>query len=519
MRNITAQKYTIPQVMAESHKLNKTAGCSLRSKSKPMEKIIGFFLLAAMGCRQSAAPEAVSARFDAAAKKVSVITTADTILMRLQPMGEASFSALPQPVEDDVYVFVDPDKSFQTFMGIGAALTDASAETFYKLPKAQQTEFLKAHFDTAQGLGYTIARTNINSCDFSSGSYTYVQDGDKALKTFDIAPDKRYKLPFIKEAMAAAGGRLTLFGSPWSPPAWMKDNNNMLHGGKLKQECYDAWALYYTKFIKAYEAEGVPVWGISIQNEPMATQIWESCIYTAEEERDFLKNHLGPVMHREGLQDKKIIVWDHNRDLIYQRAQTYFNDPEASKYIWGIGHHWYEDWSGGTPMFDNVRSVHEAFPDKHILFTEGCAESFDSTRYNAWVLGEEYARSMIHDFNNGMVGFTDWNILLDEKGGPNHVGNFCFAPVHADTRTGKLIYTNSYFYIGHFSKFIKPGAKRIPATASRSALLTTAFRNPDGRVVVVVMNQTGSLIPYKLWINGQAAAVTAYPRSISTLIL
>ena len=484
---------------------------------------IHLFTLAALGfaaCQPSGSTETASgARYDATDKTVQVITTADSSGLRLTPTDTLSFEPLNQPVESQIVVFVDPDKTFQTFHGIGAALTDASAETFFKLPVAEQQAFLKAHFDKKDGLGYTVARTNINSCDFSSGSYTYVKDNDAALSSFDIAPDKKYKIPFIKQAMTAAGGKLDLFASPWSPPAWMKTNNDMLHGGKLKPDMYATWAAYYPKFIKAYEAEGIPVWGISIQNEPMATQIWESCIYTAEEERDFLKNHLGPIMHKEGLKDKKIIVWDHNRDLIYQRAQTYFNDPEAAKYIWGIGFHWYEDWSGGTPMYDNLRRVHEAFPDKHIFFTEGCAESFDSTRYNAWVLGEEYGRSMINDFNNGMVGFTDWNILLDEKGGPNHVGNFCFAPVHADTRTGKLIYTNAYYYIGHFSKYIQPGAKRVIASASRSALITTAFRNPDGKLVVVVMNQTGQQLPYSLWINGKAAETVSLPHSISTLIL
>ncbi len=483
---------------------------------------LGLLVLAA--CNQTSTTEssstsASSAALDVTGKSVAVFTTADSGNMRMQSLGNISFNPMPQPLETQVCVFVDPGKEYQTYMGIGAALTDASAETFYKLPKEAQTEFLNAHFDKVNGIGYSVVRTNINSCDFSSDMYTYVQDGDKELKTFDIAHDKKYKLPFIKEAMAAAGGKLDLFASPWSPPAWMKDNNDMLKGGKLKADSYESWAMYYTKFIKAYEAEGVPVWGISVQNEPMATQIWESCIYTAEEERDFLKNHLGPTMEKEGLKDKKIIVWDHNRDLIYQRAQTYMNDPEAAKYIWGIGFHWYEDWSGGTPMYDNIRRVYEAFPDKNIFFTEGCAESFDSTRYNAWVLGEEYGRSMINDFNNGMVGFTDWNILLDETGGPNHVGNFCFAPVHADKRTGKLIYTNAYYYIGHFSKYIQPGAKRVSAASSRSGLITTAFRNPDGKLVVIVMNQTDKQTNYNLWINGQAAEAIAYPHSISTLIL
>lgn len=447
-----------------------------------------------------------------------VYTTDDSAKFRLTLTDTITFTEKGQPFEREVAVFVDPTKTFQTFFGIGAALTDASAETFYKLPKAIQQEFLKAHFDKDSGIGYTVVRTNINSCDFSSDMYTYVSDGDSALTSFNIDHDRKYKMPFIKESMAAAGGKLNLFASPWSPPAWMKDNNDMLHGGKLKTEYYNSWANYFTRFIKEYEKSGIPVWGVSIQNEPMAKQIWESCMYTAQEETDFLKNNLGPTMEKEGLGDKKIIVWDHNRDLIYQRAQTYFDDPAASKYIWGIGFHWYEDWSGGTPMYDNLKRVHEAYPDKNIFFTEGCAESFNASRYNAWVLGEEYGRAMINDFNNGMVGFTDWNILLDETGGPNHVGNFCFAPVHGDTKTGKLTYTNAYYYIGHFSKFIKPGAKRIIASASRSQLLTTAFRNPDGSTVLVVMNQGTINTPYFVWINGKAAQSTAYPHSIQTIV-
>lgn len=478
-------------------------------------------LVAAISCTDKTEKQSASATttpFSTDGKKVIVYTTADSTDYRLSVTDTVEFKDMGQPFETQVCVFVDPSKTFQTYFGIGAALTDASAETFYKLPKETQDELLKAYFDKEKGIGYTVARTNINSCDFSSDMYTYVQDGDKELKTFNIEHDRKYKIPFIKEAMKTAGGKLNLFASPWSPPAWMKDNNDMLQGGKLKPEFYDSWAMYYTKFIKEYEKEGVPVWGISIQNEPMAKQRWESCIYTAEEERDFLKKHLGPTMEKEGLKDKKIIVWDHNRDLIYQRAQTYFDDAEASKYIWGIGFHWYEDWSGGLPMYDNLRRVYETFPDKHIFFTEGCAESFNASRYNAWVLGEEYGRSMINDFNNGMVGFTDWNILLDETGGPNHVQNFCFAPVHGDTKTGKLIYTNAYYYIGHFSKFIQPGAKRVTAAASRSQLLTTAFKNEDGKTVVVVMNQSNIKTPYYLWINGKAAEITALPHSIATLV-
>jgi glucosylceramidase len=403
-------------------------------------------------------------------------------------------------------------------LGIGGALTDASAETFAKIPRDKQQEFLQAYYDPKKGIGYTLARTNIHSCDFSSGSYTYVTDGDRDLKSFNVAHDRQFRIPFIKQAIAAAGGKLTLFASPWSPPAWMKDNNDMLHGGKLKPEFYPAWANYFVKFIQAYEKEGIPVWGVTIQNEPMATQTWESCVFTAEEERDFLKNNLGPVFHAQGLADKKIIAWDHNRDLIYQRASTVLNDPEAAKYAWGIGFHWYEDWSGADQVFDNVKRVAESFPDKHLLFTEGCNGSFDLTKVNDWKLGERYGRSMINDFNDGTVGWTDWNVLLDETGGPNHVKNFCFAPVHADTRTGQLIYTNAYYYIGHFSKFIRPGAKRIISSASRSPLLTTAFRNEDGKIAVVVMNTGDKPMPFYLWIGGKAAQTKALAHSIMTFV-
>ncbi len=451
--------------------------------------------------------------------KVAVYTTADNTELRISPTETLSFKPMAQPLETQICVFVEPKRTFQTFLGIGGALTDSSAETFAKLPKAKQEEFLTAYYDKEKGIGYSLGRTNIHSCDFSSGSYTYVDEGDKDLKTFNVEHDRQFRIPFIKQAIQKAGGKLTIFASPWSPPPFMKTNGAMLKGGKLKPEFAASWANYYPKFIRAYEREGIPIWGISVQNEPMATQSWESCVYTAEDERDFLKNHLGPTMKKAGLGDRKIIVWDHNRDLIYQRVNTIMSDPEAAKYAWGIGYHWYETWAGGEQMNDNVKLVRETFPDKNLIFTEGCAESFKMERIKNWILGERYGFSMINDFNNGTVGWTDWNVLLDEKGGPNHVGNFCFAPVHADTATGELIYTNSYYYIGHFSKFIYPGAKRIAASPSRSQLISTAFQNPDGRIAVVVMNKTDKEIPYFLWINGQAAETKSPAHSIQTLVL
>lgn len=451
-------------------------------------------------------------------EKLIVYTTADSSNFRLTLTDTLYFSSFGQPTENQVCVFVDPTKKYQTLVGIGGAITDAAAEVFAKLDKAKQKEILTAYFDPTKGIGYTLARTNIHSCDFSSSSYTYVAEGDKELKTFSIAHDKMFRIPFIKQAIAAAGGKLTLFASPWSPPAFMKDNNNMLQGGKLKPEYYQSWANYFTRFIKAYEKEGIPVWGMTIQNEPMAKQTWESCIYTAEEERDFLKKYLGPTLIKEGLGAKKIIMWDHNRDLIFQRAATLLKDAEAAKYVWGIGYHWYEDWSGGKQMFENVKKVGDAFPDKPLFFTEGCNGPFNMKQIDDWKYGERYGESMINDFNNGSVAWTDWNILLDEMGGPNHVGNFCFAPIHGDVNASKLYYMNAYYYIGHFSKFIRPGARRISSVSSRSSLITTAFKNKDGKNVVIVMNQSNLSIPYFLWVAGKAVNVTSLPHSISTLL-
>jgi len=450
--------------------------------------------------------------------KSKIYTTAQNTNLKLTFTDTLTFKNFKQPLETEVGIIVDPTKQFQTFMGIGAALTDASAETFYKLSKENQDCFMEAYYHPEKGIGYTLARTIIHSCDFSSESYTYIEKGDSALITFNIDRDKQFRIPFTKKAIQAAGGKLTMYASPWSPPAFMKTNNNMLRGGKLKPEFYQPWANYYAKFIKAYEQEGIPIWGLTIQNEPMAVQRWESCIYTAEEERDFLKNYLGPTLESEGLGDKKIIVWDHNRDLLFERANVIFNDPEASKYAWGAGFHWYEDWKDGQPMFDNVSNVNEAYPDKKILFTEGTNEGYSLDRIEDWKLPERYGRSMINDFNNGTVGWTDWNILLDETGGPNHVGNLCFAPVHGDTQTDELTFTNTYYYIGHFSKFIRLGSKRISSVSSGNQLLTTAFLNTDGSVVVVIMNQSDAEVNFSLSMSLKSAELKALPRSIQTIV-
>ncbi|MHC0443849.1 glycoside hydrolase family 30 protein [Flavobacterium sp. 3-218] len=449
--------------------------------------------------------------------KIKVFTTAENTNRKLS-LSNDLISNNTQKIAT-VSITVDTEKTDQTFLGIGGAITDASAEVFAKLSPKKQKEFLNAYYDKRNGIGYSLARTNIHSCDFSSDSYTYIAEGDKELKTFNIDHDRKYRIPLIKKAIETAGGKLTLFVSPWSPPAFMKDNNDILHGGVLLPEYAPAWALYYAKFIKEYEKEGIPIWGLSVQNEPMARQSWESCIYTPEAERDFLKNHLGPTLEKEGLGSKNVIIWDHNRgDMLTKRANLVFSDPEVSKYAWGIGFHWYETWNGGPPQFESVAEVHKAFPNKNLIFTEGCIEKFDASKYQFWGNAERYGINMINDFNNGTVAWTDWNILLDQKGGPNHVGNFCFAPIHADTTKDELIYTPMYYYIGHFSKFIRPNAKRVLETTGDKSLVSTSFKNTDGQLITVVMNQSEKEIVYSLENKKEKSTITIPAHAIQTIV-
>lgn len=287
---------------------------------------------------------------------------------------------------------------------------------------------------------------------------------------------------------------------------------NMNYGGKLLPEYRDVWAKYYTKYIKAFQEEGLNIWGITVQNEPAAVQTWDSCTYTAEEERDFVKNHLGPVMHEEGLGDINILIWDHNRDIIVDRVKPILDDLEAAKYVWGTAFHWYV-----SEDFDNVGQVHEMYPDKHLLFTEGCQEG--GCQIGEWFTGERYGRNIIGDLNNWTEGYLDWNMVLNEEGGPNHVGNYCDAPVIVDTNTEEIYYNSSYYYIGHFSKYIRPGAVRIGVSCTNDNLKATSFLNSDGSIILIVMNETDNPTDFAVSLDNKVADLTLPAHAIATYII
>ena len=407
---------------------------------------------------------------------------------------------------------VNTERRFQTHLGFGGAFTEAAATVWQSLPESVRAQLLRDYFDPALGHGYTLGRVHMNSCDFALGNYAHVeQPDDFALESFNIERDRRALLPFIQAALRVAGRPIQLLVSPWSPPAWMKTNNEMNHGGRLRPECREAWAQCFVRFLRAYAAAGVPVWGVSVQNEPAARQRWDSCHYTAEEERDFVRDHLGPALHDAGLAHVKIVVWDHNRDVMVERASVIYSDAEAARYVWGTGFHWY-----GDEHFDHVQLVHDAWPDKQLLFTEGCQEG--GPHLGSWEVGERYARSIVNDLNRWTVGWIDWNLLLDERGGPNHVGNFCSAPVLADTANGALMHQASYWALGHFARFIQPGARRVLCASARHEVEATAFVNPDASTVVVATNRHGHALHFALRIDDAQWNAELPPRSIVTFV-
>ncbi|MFD2673381.1 glycoside hydrolase family 30 protein [Marinicrinis sediminis] len=444
-------------------------------------------------------------------KKAKLIQTSKHSNDRLTVKEPLTFQYDEKGLENQL-INVYEDVQYQEIVGFGGALTEASAVTINKMSKDKQEEIMCAYFDEENGLGYTFCRTHINSCDFSLGNYAYVEKEDPELKQFDISRDKEALIPLLQQAQTATGDDFKLFASPWSPPAWMKTNGEMNNGGQLIKQYWQTWANYFVKYIQAYAEEGIAMWGLTVQNEANAKQVWDSCMYNAEEEKEFVRDYLGPTLEKHGLSHIKIMIWDHNKERVYDRAKVAFEDEQAAKYIWGIGFHWY---SGDH--FEALAAVHDRFPDKKLVFTEGCQEG--GVHLGAWETGERYGHDIMGNLNNWMTAWTDWNIVLDEQGGPNHVHNYCDAPIIADTNTNTVHYESSYYYIGHFSKYIRPGANRIASTKYTDKLETVAFQQADRTITLVVMNRSEQALPYTIRMRDHIAQSSIPARSIQTIII
>lgn len=422
--------------------------------------------------------------------------------------GNAEFGK----VDHQKVINVFPELASHTFDGFGGAFTEAAGYNYSKLPSEKQEEFIKAYFSES-GLRYRLGRIHLNSCDFALGNYAAMEDAsDIEMKSFSIERDEKYILPLVRDALTF--GELSLMVSPWSPPPFMKTNGDMNNGGALKPEYYDFWAKYLVRYIKEYRNAGIPVTMMSVQNEPEAKQTWDSCLYSADDEARLACGHIGPALKSEGLEDVTIFTWDHNKEMLYSRAKANMKAKDADKYIGGFCFHWYTG-----DHFDTLRITRSQYPEKKLYFSEGCVEYSRFAETGAVGKAEMYAHDILGNLDAGCNGSIDWNLLLDSKGGPNHVGNFCEAPVMCNDDFTDFEKRLSYYYIGHFSRYIQPGAKRLATSRYADEVETVAFVNPDGERVVCLLNRSNRILPVSLCEDGmECRNLILEPHSIATVV-
>ncbi len=400
-----------------------------------------------------------------------------------------------------------PDVKFQGIIGFGGAFTEASGYCLKQLNSLMANSILEDYF-SENGLGYTFCRTPIGSTDFSLSRYTYLKYGEKS--RFSVRRDEKYIIPMIQNAMKK-NPNLKLLASPWSPPEFMKDNQMQILGGRLLEKYYDVYAQYLANYFLEYQKKGISIDYMTVQNEPKADQLWESCLFSAEEEAKFAKEFLYPKLRQNGIKTK-ILAWDHNKERLYTRAQKVFQIAEDV--ICGMAMHWY---SGD--YFEEIALTKNRFPDKLLIHTEGCT-GFSNFRKEDEVMNAEiYAHDMIGDFNHGIHGFIDWNMVLDNRGGPNHKRNFCNAPIMLNARKKGYIRNLSYYYIGHFSKFVKPGARRIGYSKYTSDIEIAAFENIDGSIAVILLNRKNENKEFKIHLNGEILQDNLDSHAILTFLM
>ena len=440
-------------------------------------------------------------------------------------------------------IVINSKKELQTITGFGGAFTESSAYLLNKMSEEKRNEILAAYF-AKDGARYSLARTHMNSCDFSLNNYSYTPvAGDKNLDHFSIDEDKDDIIPMIKDAMAISEDGFKLFSSPWTASPWMKDNNSWV-GGKLLPEYYDTWALFFSKYVDAYKAEGIDIWGFTVENEPHGNgENWESMHYSPEEMTYFVQNFLGPKLEADGKGHLKILGYDQNREGIREWVDVMYKDENSSKYYDGTAIHWYESTYDYFP--EELQYAHQKAPEKYLIQTEACVDAeVPVWKDDKWYWKKEatdwgydwreegkkylhpkyapanrYARDIIGCLNNWVDGWVDWNMVLDTKGGPNWANNWCIAPVIVDPEKDEVYYTPLYYIMAHFSKFIRPEAKVIDAKKSDEELMVAAAKNPDGSIAVVVFNEGTTLKNFELTHDGFTKNISISPQAIQTIMI
>ena len=411
--------------------------------------------------------------------------------------------------EDDKKISINEDIKHQEFLGFGGAFTEATGYALSTVDNEIYNQIIDDYF-SENGLNYSFGRLPIGSCDFSLDTYSYSYEND--LSDFSISRDMKYIIPTIKSALNR-NKNIKFISSPWSPPAFMKDNKRLTRGGKLKDEFKQTWADYLVKYVEAYKKENINIDFMTIQNEPDVSQFWESCRYSAEEEADLLSGYLFPTFKKNNL-DTKFLIWDHNKDKIVERANDCFTKYNAYDYAAGTAFHWY---TGN--YFENLKKVNELYPKKLLIHTEGCTGYSKFKPKDELFNAELYASEIIGDLNSYTNAFIDWNLVLDYKGGPNHKRNYCNSPIMINKDKTGYIKTPSFFYIGQFSKYIKPGATRININSDYEDINITAFENIDKSIVVVLLNKNDYNIEYDFCYKGYYFHDNLDSHAIVTLII
>ena len=491
-------------------------------------------------------------------------------------------------------VHVHPDVRKQIITGIGSSFTESSAFVLAHLD-VEAREELMTRIYSESGANFSLARTVIGATDFAvTGKYSYAPVADDAmLENFSIAVDSDGfrkgehagiqdetfdLLPMIKDALAIKAAQqdqeFRIVASAWTAPPWMKDIEDWYIGGTpdtfgegtggvLKEEYESTYADYLVRYLDAYQAEGVDVWGMTPVNEPHGNSgQWESMHFTPETQRDFIKDHLGPTLRSSAHRDVRILIYDQNRDEMEHWTDVVLGDPDAAQYVYGTGVHWY---ASTYRVFEEVLNrVHDKFPDFDIIHTEGTIDNLgvpapagvtdpDNFQESGWFDNDDfwwnanatdwaysatwapnaeehpiytpvhrYARNIIVSLNNWMSGWIDWNVVLDREGGPNHVGNFCGAPIMIDTETGQVYYTPIYYVLAQFSRTIRPGDTAVKTSTSLDGLgeddlHASATISDGGLLSVQVLNTTKQPTRYNLQIGAQFAEVTIPANAIQTV--
>lgn len=404
-----------------------------------------------------------------------------------------------------------PDIEYQKFDGFGGALTESAGYVYEMMDEEDREKVLHTYFGKG-GIGYNRIRIPVDSCDFSLNQLQAVTEEDEEFKTFSLERWKRYIYPFWKDIRKIAR-EVEVMATPWSPPGFMKENGKRVQGGGLKKEYRAAYAEYLCRYIKELAEIGIPVKRLSVQNEPKAVQTWDSCIMDAEEEKLFLRDYLYPAMQKHGLTDIEIFIWDHNKERLYERACATI-DETTGHMIKGIAFHWY---SGDH--FEQLRMVRDKYPELQLILSEACIEYSKYGAEDELNNVKKYAHEIIGNLNAGMNAFYDWNMLLDENGGPNHAGNFCDAPFLYHAGEKRLEERMTLSAIAHFSKYIKAGAVRIGHSCYTDKIEAAALKNPDGSVVVVMLNPTQKDLPVTFRIKDECVSTTVKACSISTGVI